>query len=134
MTAWWKAEPERCIGSDTLSVTAKPSQSASQTAVPLLALACHLPRPGESFPKGEPLAGRSSLSRSSEAFSYAKAWALLSRAGLPGVTLSVACGDSSPKVGAKNVAVKPLPLPLGEVASRRDDGEGRLPSVARPGI
>ena len=57
-----------------------------------------------------------------------------------GIALSVACGDSCspsgtsvppppaggvfPKVGAKNVAAKPLPLTLGEVALRSNDGEG----------
>ena len=43
--------------------------------------------------------------------------------------------DSSPKVGALgktgNFAVLPRPLPLGEVASRSDDGEGEpVPGMA----
>ena len=51
--------------------------------------------------------------------------------GLPGVALSVSLTlASSPKGRAKNVAVKPLPLTLGEVASRRDDGEGYLTTLA----
>ena len=45
-----------------------------------------------------------------------------------GLALSVTFGDSSPKGGALgktgNFAVLPRPLPLGEVASRSDDGEG----------
>ena len=44
--------------------------------------------------------------------------------------------DSSPKVGAKNVAAKPLPLTLGEVALRSNDGEGAfgLTNPARASI
>ena len=42
--------------------------------------------------------------------------------------LSVTFGDSSPKVGAKNVEVKSLPLTLGEVDLRSKDGEGEVVS------
>ena len=36
------------------------------------------------------------------------------------IALSVTCGDSSPRGRAKGI----LPLPLGEVAERSEDGEG----------
>ena len=42
------------------------------------------------------------------------------------LALSVTFGDSSPKGRAKGRA-KSLPLPLGEVAERSEDGEGILP-------
>ncbi len=53
--------------------------------------------------------------------------------GKPGCNaLSVTCGDSSPKGRAKGGVPRhekwrasPLPLPLGEVAERSEDGEGR---------
>ena len=48
----------------------------------------------------------------------------------PAVTalaLSVTFGDSSPRGRAKGRAKGILPLPLGEVSKRSEDGEGILP-------
>ena len=58
---------------------------------------------------------------------------------LPSFSLSVTCGDSSPKGGAKRIPSNTcigafLPLPSGEVAARSADGEGDANGQCRPYI
>ena len=104
---------------------------------------CPLRRSAPALPKGEPLAGRATSYWTLKARYGAKGRALLQRAAASGQYPLSSCRESrqrstpvsekirlcSSRVGLTGT---PVPLPLGEVASRSDDGEGKPVSREPP--
>ena len=96
-----------------------PSQSASLGRSPSGTGVPPPPRPGESFPKGEPRTLRRSPCLPLRGRWHPEGMTERASPLTEKQALSVCFADSSPKGRAKNAAEQPLPPTLGEVARRK---------------